>query len=115
MNENPIKDAGPMIRWTIQYPESDLEKLKDLQRQTRINSREWIRALLAALVEYHEATGSVTLPLAVVNRAQMPNEQDYYRHRKSALAQIKNEKWVPGLQPAWFRPGYCLVHHTLDS
>ena len=50
MNENPINDAGPMIRWTIQYPESDLEKLKDLQRQTRINSREWIRALLAALV-----------------------------------------------------------------
>jgi hypothetical protein len=43
----------------------------------------------------------------------MPNEQDYYRHRKSALEQIKNEKWVPGLQAARFRLGYGLVHHTL--
>jgi hypothetical protein len=68
MNENPITEPGPMIRWTIQFPEDDLEKLRDLQRQTRINGREWMRALLAALVEYHEATGSVTLPLAVVPR-----------------------------------------------
>jgi hypothetical protein len=43
----------------------------------------------------------------------MPNEQDYYRHRKSALEQIKNEKWVPGLQAARFRVRYCLVHDTL--
>jgi hypothetical protein len=30
-------------------------------------------------------------------RAVMPNEQDYYRYRKSALEQIKNEKWIPEL------------------
>jgi hypothetical protein len=65
MNENPITDSGPMIRWTIQFPEGDLEKLRDLQRQTRINGREWMRALLAAPVEYHEATNSVTLRFAV--------------------------------------------------
>jgi hypothetical protein len=97
-----------MIRWTIQFPEGDLQKLRDLQRQTRINGREWMGALLAALVEYHEATSSVTLPLAVVP-AVMPNEQDYYRHRKSALEQIKNEKWVPGLQAVRFRVRYCFV------
>ena len=57
-----------MIRWTVQYPESDLAKLAVLQRRSRINGREWMRALLAALVEYHEARGSVTLPLAVVSR-----------------------------------------------
>jgi hypothetical protein len=43
----------------------------------------------------------------------MPKEQDYYRRRKSALEQIENEKWVPGLQTARFRVRYCLVHHTL--
>ena len=68
MSENPVTDAGPMIRWTIQFPEADLEKLADLQRRSRINGREWMRALLAALVEYHELRGSVTLPLAVVAR-----------------------------------------------
>ena len=68
MSENPITDSAAMIRWTIQFPESDLEKLADLQRRSRINGREWMRALLAALVEYHEAKGSVTLPLAVVPR-----------------------------------------------
>jgi hypothetical protein len=68
MGENPISEPGPMIRWTIQFPEGDLEKLRDLQRQTRINGREWMGALLAALVEYHEATSSVTLPLAVMPR-----------------------------------------------
>ena len=68
MSDNPITDSEPMIRWTIQFPEGDLEKLRDLQRQTRINGREWMRALLAALVEYHEAASSVTLPLAVVPR-----------------------------------------------
>jgi hypothetical protein len=57
-----------MIRWTIHFSEGDLEKLRDLQRQTRINGREWMGALLAALVEYHEATSSVTLPLAVLPR-----------------------------------------------
>jgi hypothetical protein len=62
--ENPITEPGPMI----QFPEGDLEKLRDLQRQTRTNGREWMGALLAALVEYHEATSSVTLPLAVVPR-----------------------------------------------
>ena len=66
MSENSITEPGPMIRWTIQFPEGDLEKLRDLQRQTRINGREWMGALLAALVEYHEATSSVTLPLAFV-------------------------------------------------
>jgi hypothetical protein len=68
MSENPITDSVPMIRWTIQFPEDDLEKLADLQRRSRINGREWMRALLAALVEYHELRGSVTLPLAVVPR-----------------------------------------------
>ena len=68
MRENPITDYGPMIRWTIQFPQRDLEKLADLQRRSRINGREWMRALLAALVEYHELQGSVTLPLAVVPR-----------------------------------------------
>ena len=68
MRENPITDYGPMIRWTIQFPQRDLEKLADLQRRSRINGREWMRALLAALVEYHELRGSVTLPLAVVPR-----------------------------------------------
>jgi hypothetical protein len=70
MSENPITDSGTMIRWTIQFPEDDLEKLADLQRRSRINGREWMRALLAALVEYHELTGSVTLPLAVVPRGE---------------------------------------------
>jgi hypothetical protein len=68
MSENPITDSGAMIRWTIQFPEDDLEKLAELQRRSRINGREWMRALLAALVEYHEIKGSVTLPLAVVPR-----------------------------------------------
>ena len=68
MGENPISEPGPMTRWTIHFSEGDLEKLRDLQRQTRINGREWMRALLAALVEYHEATSSVTLPLAVLPR-----------------------------------------------
>jgi hypothetical protein len=70
MSENPITDSGAMIRWTIQFPEDDLEKLADLQRRSRINGREWMRALLAALVEYHELKGSVTLPLAVVPRGE---------------------------------------------
>ena len=68
MSENPISEPGPMIRWTIQFPEGDLEKLRDLQRQTRINGREWMRALPAALAQYHELSGSVTLPVAVVVR-----------------------------------------------
>ena len=68
MSENPITDSAAMIRWTIQFPEADLEKLADLQRRSRINGREWMRALLVARVEYHEARGSVTLPLAVVAR-----------------------------------------------
>ena len=68
MCENPITEPGPMIRWTIQFSEGDLEKLRDLQRQTRMNGRERMGALLAALVEYHEATSSVTLPLAAVQR-----------------------------------------------
>jgi hypothetical protein len=70
MSENPITDSGAMIRWTIQFPEADLVKLADLQRRSRINGREWMRALLAALVEYHELKGSVTLPLAVVPRGE---------------------------------------------
>lgn len=70
MSENPITDSGAMIRWTIQFPEDDLVRLADLQRRSRINGREWMRALLAALVEYHELKGSVTLPLAVVSRAE---------------------------------------------
>jgi hypothetical protein len=70
MSENPITDSGAMIRWTVQFPEDDLVKLADLQRRSRINGREWMRALLAALVEYHELKGSVTLPLAVVPRGE---------------------------------------------
>jgi hypothetical protein len=70
MSENPITDSGAMIRWTIQFPKADLVKLADLQRRSRIRGREWMRALLAALVEYHEREGSVTLPLSVVPRGE---------------------------------------------
>jgi hypothetical protein len=70
MSDNPITDFGAMIRWTIQFPEDDLVKLADLQCRSRMSGREWMRALLAALVEYHELKGSVTLPLAVVPRAE---------------------------------------------
>ena len=42
----------------------------------------------------------------------MPNEQDYYRHRKSALEQVKNEKWVPGLQAAMFEGTWGTEHDS---
>jgi hypothetical protein len=90
LSENPITEPGPMIRWTIQFPEGDLEKLRDLQRQTRINGRDWMGALLAALVEYHEAT--------------MPNEQDYYRTEK---AHSNKSKMRNGYR-AFRRPGFGL-------
>jgi hypothetical protein len=70
MSDNPITESSAMIRWTIQFPEDDLEKLADLQRRSHINGREWMRALLSALLEYHEVKGSVTLPLAVVPRGE---------------------------------------------
>jgi hypothetical protein len=43
----------------------------------------------------------------------MPNEQDYYRHQKNGLEQIKNEKRVPDFQAAWFRLGHGWGEHIL--
>jgi hypothetical protein len=69
MSENPITNSEAMIRWAIQLPQDDLEKPADLQRRSRINGQEWMRALLAALVEYHDAKRSATLPVAAVPRS----------------------------------------------
>jgi len=39
MGENPITEPGSMIRWAIQFPEGDLEKLRDLQRPLAVVPR----------------------------------------------------------------------------
>jgi hypothetical protein len=57
-----------MIRRMIQFPKDDSAKPADLQRRSRINGGEWMRALLTALVEEHELPGPVALRFAVVSR-----------------------------------------------
>lgn len=59
--------------FTVRYDTSDLDQLKALQESTGISAREWIRALLSALLESYRLRGEITLPLAVVPRSEAVN------------------------------------------
>jgi hypothetical protein len=59
-----------LLPFIVRYSASDLERLRQIEDQTRVNGREYLRALLAAFVQAYARRGSISLPLAVVSREE---------------------------------------------
>jgi hypothetical protein len=64
--ESHKPDHKPMVPFTVRFDADALEHLINLGEITRINEREWIRALVDALLARWQEQGALTLPLAVV-------------------------------------------------
>jgi len=68
VSSSPLQPKEEMVSFTVRYKITSLERLKLLQDLSRINAREWCRALMDALLESYEQTGHIELPLAVLSR-----------------------------------------------
>ena len=67
--QNPApsgSEGDESVAFTVRYPASHLQRLRSLEATTGIDARQWLKALLPALLQRWESHGELTVPLAVV-------------------------------------------------